>query len=310
MNKKPTLSISLLSCGNEPHIEDCLKGIAALREWMKVEIVVVDTSPEKSEDVRRVIKKYADKIVDFDWCDDFSAARNVGLQKCRGEWFMFVDDDEVLQNADSIANFFGSGDYRKYNTASIIIRNLGDEKGTKHFDQWAPRLYRKPKNAHFEGLVHEHFVPADYPLKALDAVVRHYGYVFETKKDLLDHIARNSRLLEKEIEEQPNEITARIHYLQEHVRKQDFIAQKRIALDCLARLEGMGGRQNSIYRGLCQGLIMRADRVEGRSGEALERFRSLMPAEDYLPVARAYFFKEAAKACETMRESIFPFMME
>ena len=35
---------------------------------------------------------------EFKWCDDFAKARNAGLEKCTGEWFMYIDDDEWFGN--------------------------------------------------------------------------------------------------------------------------------------------------------------------------------------------------------------------
>lgn len=298
--KQPILSISLLSCGTEPHIEDCLNGIAPLREKLGAEIIVVDTSAEKEGDVRSIIEKYADEVVDFDWCDDFAAARNAGLKRCHGEWFMFVDDDEVFQSVDPIIDFFESGEYRDYHTASIVIRNLGDDGGNEFYDNWVPRMHVRPKGAHFEGRVHERYTPAEYPLKALTAIVDHYGYIFNTKDEFEEHIGRNLRLIKAELAEHPDDVVMRVQLLQEYGRKRDFDRQKEIALDILSRLKGKRSRQASIYRGICQGLILRADRMQERYGEAEERLLALKKRKSYLPVAKAYFAQEGARLYDIM----------
>ena len=298
--EKPVLSISLLSCGTEPHIEDCLKGLMPLKKHLGAQIVIVDTSAEKSGGVRETIERYSDEVVDFDWCDDFAAARNAGLNRCNGEWFMFVDDDEVLIESDAIIEFFTNGDYKNYASASIILKNYGDEVGTKHFDNWIPRLHRRPKNARFENRIHEHYIPAEYPIKALHAFAVHYGYIFRTKEEFLAHSDRNLRLLEKELVDHPEDIHMRIHYLQEYVRKRDFDRQQEIALDCINRLKGHGDRQSQIYRGLCYSLLLRANRLQGKYDDAKKLLVKLKKRKNNNPVVRAFFAQEGARIYDAL----------
>ena len=295
LKKKPILSISLLSCGVEPHIEDCLKGLVPLKENLGAELIIVDTSPEKSGDVRSIIEQYADEVIDFDWCDDFAAARNAGLSKCSGEWFFYVDDDEVLENTKEIVRFFLSGEYQNYNTASIIIRNLGDEKGTTVFDSWVPRIHKRPDGAHFESRIHEHYIPGEYPIKALNVIARHYGYIFRTKEEFLAHSKRNLSLIEKELAENPDDDHMRIHFFQEYVRQRDFDRQREIAEDFLIRLKGKHDRQSAIYRGICHGMLLRADRIQENLAEGKKRIRSLEKEKQSLPVVKAFYAMEAAR---------------
>ena len=293
---KPLLSISLLSCGTEPHIEDCLKGLVPLKKELGAEIIVVDTSPNKNGEVRCIIEKYADKVVDFDWCDDFAKARNAGLFECTGDWFMYVDDDEVLENEKYLISFFTSGEYKNFHVASIIIHDLLDESGGRSFDAWTPRLFEMKKGARFESRVHEHFVPAEYPLKALNTSVRHYGYIFESHEAFIAHVSRNIRLLQLELDEHPDNIPARIHLLQENVRKRDIDMQRRIAAECLAQLKRKSDRQSRIYQGLCKGILLRADRIEkDYTNIGIKDNLLLWKDDNVLPVVRAFFALEGAR---------------
>ena len=91
---KPRLTISLLSSGRENTIERCLSSLAPFKEQISTEIIVVDTDPDHNAEVNFTLEKYADQIIPFKWCDDFSAARNIGVDAASGEWFLFLDDDE------------------------------------------------------------------------------------------------------------------------------------------------------------------------------------------------------------------------
>ena len=102
---KPVLSISLLCAGKKPEeTRKCLDSLLTIKEKIDTEIIIVDTGCDDS--MKEMISRYADRIIPFSWCDDFSKARNAGLSECSGEWFMYIDDDEWLDDTKAIASFF------------------------------------------------------------------------------------------------------------------------------------------------------------------------------------------------------------
>ena len=71
---KPILSISiLLSTHDVETAKKCLSSIQPLLD-IGAELLVTDTGC--SPQVRSVAEGYADQMIDFRWCDDFSAAEN------------------------------------------------------------------------------------------------------------------------------------------------------------------------------------------------------------------------------------------
>ncbi|NQE34876.1 glycosyltransferase family 2 protein [Microcoleus asticus] len=76
-NEEATLSRTL----------DSVKGVVD-------EIVVVDTG--SGDRTREVARGYGARVYDFEWCDDFAAARNECLKHAQGDWILVLDADEVL----------------------------------------------------------------------------------------------------------------------------------------------------------------------------------------------------------------------
>ena len=98
------LSISLLVSDRGGFQERCLDSLSELRRKVPSELIVVFTG--KDPEVRKNIEKYTDRIIPLEWCDDISAARNCGLREARGEWFLFLDDDEWFEDTEEIVRFF------------------------------------------------------------------------------------------------------------------------------------------------------------------------------------------------------------
>ncbi len=58
------------------------------------EMIVVDTG--STDNTKQIALDHGAKVFDFEWIDDFAAARNFSLSKCRGDWVMWLDADDVL----------------------------------------------------------------------------------------------------------------------------------------------------------------------------------------------------------------------
>jgi tetratricopeptide (TPR) repeat protein len=76
-NEEATLSRTL----------DSVKGVVD-------EIVVVDTGSR--DRTREIARESGARVYDFEWCDDFAAARNESLKHAQGDWILVLDADEVL----------------------------------------------------------------------------------------------------------------------------------------------------------------------------------------------------------------------
>ena len=132
------LTISLLVSDRIATLGRCLSSITPLLRELDAELIIVYTghSPETLE----LAKQYTSHIIPFTWCNDFAKARNAGLNAAKGEWFLYLDDDEWFEDVDEILYFFKSGEYQRYQTAFYIQRNYTDLEGVSYADAGVCRI--------------------------------------------------------------------------------------------------------------------------------------------------------------------------
>ncbi len=58
------------------------------------ELIVVDTG--STDATKALAAEHGAKVFDFDWIDDFSAARNFSFEQCTGKWILWLDADDRI----------------------------------------------------------------------------------------------------------------------------------------------------------------------------------------------------------------------
>lgn len=210
--KKPSviLSVGMIVKNEERHLENCLKALKPFLDSIQSELIIVDTGSEDA--TKEIAQRYTDKVYDFEWCNDFSAARNAGLQKARGEWFMFVDADEYLDDDFSeMTKFFRFPEVnKKYNSASVIIRSYTNSENKVYVDFLGSRIVRLLPETRFDGVIHE-CLPMPQPHGCFSTVFHHYGYKYKTKAERNVKFKRNLELLRGEYEKNPDDLRILSH---------------------------------------------------------------------------------------------------
>lgn len=85
-----TISLCMIVKNEEKVLARCLDSIGDLMD----EIIIVDTG--STDRTKEIAGKYTDKIYDFEWIDDFAAARNFSFSKAECEYIYTADADEIL----------------------------------------------------------------------------------------------------------------------------------------------------------------------------------------------------------------------
>lgn len=191
------LSVGMIVKNEEENLPNCLDALQPLLEAIPSELIIVDTG--STDATRAIAAQYTDKVYDFEWSDDFAAARNETLKYAQGEWYMYLDADEWLESCDGIIEFFRDKDaLAKYNCAAFNIRNYMDHEKTMSTQFHASRIARRFPEMEFRSRVHEQLLRHG-PQKILDCVAIHYGYTQDDGKDMRKN-ERNLPILLKMIE--------------------------------------------------------------------------------------------------------------
>ena len=180
------LSVGMIVKNEEKYLRKCLEALSPILNSVPSELIIYDTG--SSDDTVEIAKDFTDKVYSIEWHGDFAWARNHTIDKSVGEWYMFIDADEIFENTNEIISFFDSGDFRNYNSASYLINNLSVDGAPSKIR--ITRLLRLEKGTRFTEAIHEQ-IESKPPHKFLDCLANHYGYYYESHEEKVSKFERN-----------------------------------------------------------------------------------------------------------------------
>ncbi|MCL1802364.1 MAG: glycosyltransferase [Eubacteriaceae bacterium] len=86
-----TISLCMIVKDEEKVLARCLSSIKGGVD----EIIIVDTG--STDSTKRIAREFTDKVYDFEWIDDFSAARNYSFSLATMDYQMWLDADDVVE---------------------------------------------------------------------------------------------------------------------------------------------------------------------------------------------------------------------
>lgn len=215
------LTIGMIVKNEEKYLQRCLEAVKPILEKVDSELVIADTG--STDGTEKIAREFTDKVFHFEWCDDFAAARNSTLERALGEWYMALDADEILTDTASLVEFFNSGEYKKYNSASFVIKNFKDRELTECTFFNAPRLVKIQKDTHYIHPVHECLHPYAEPVKILPMTAEHLGYILEDNKELIGKkCERNLALLFKQLRQNSRDYFCLYNLCQTYLTMKDY----------------------------------------------------------------------------------------
>jgi len=191
----PVLSLCMIVKDEELHLRNCLDSVKDVAD----EIVLVDTG--SADGTIKIAEEYGAKIYNYEWVNDFSAARNFALGKTTGNWVLCLDADEQLsdQSIHELKKIISSNEVAGYYcTVKSLIQEENSDSSVRDVRLFANSLHIK-----FSGRVYEQIVPSlienDYKILSSQIIINNYDDCSngEGKKTKAE---RNLSLLLKEYE--------------------------------------------------------------------------------------------------------------
>ncbi|WP_315793789.1 glycosyltransferase family 2 protein [Paenibacillus sp. BIC5C1] len=189
-----TLSLVMIVKNESAVLSRCLESVVKLVD----EVVVVDTG--STDNTLQIAREYNAKIYNYQWNNDFAAARNYALEQSTSDWNLVLDADEFISNdcLATIQEFIHSAP----EIGKVKVKNQFESQGQINTEiSYISRIF--PKQCRYIGKIHEQ-IQSDMKRVILAVEITHDGYLNKTKSD------RNIPILLDCIKEQPQD--AYYHY--------------------------------------------------------------------------------------------------
>jgi tetratricopeptide (TPR) repeat protein len=239
----PRLSVCMIVKDEEEFILQAIESVKALA----YQVVVVDTG--STDRTVALAESLGAEVHHFEWNDNFSDARNYSLEHVTGDWVLILDADEILDpkgNEDLARDLYSENQLGfRIPLANFMRTEDHTLEQTGDGVTYVPRLFRNAPGLHFVGIVHEQIFSSIVVRQGhwgMDSGIGrtrllHFGYDPSVKISR-DKVKRNLRLLDKAVEEMPDEPALLMNYaldLFNDGRIDEAITQNRHAMKMLAQ---------------------------------------------------------------------------
>lgn len=297
------ISVCIIAKNEEARIERLLNSL----QPYSFEIVLVDTG--STDHTKELASHYTGCIYDFEWKDDFSAARNFSLEKASNNWIFMMDCDEWIETIDmEELHYFRT--HLSKSVGSITRRNItGTPEQPGVTMDYTERFFDR-RLFHYTGRIHEQLTPKfgkTFENLLLNTVIGHDGYQM-TEEQRHQKAQRNISLLLEELQQRPEDP----YLLYQLGKGYEMIPDLRTAVDYFRKALQKDPDPSLAYT---QSLILSfgqslLELQEAEQAVILERYeRDLSDSADYLHLMgciyyetqnyeKALVLQEKALACE------------
>ena len=179
MWKMVTISLCMIVKNEEKILERCLDSVADLVD----EIVIADTG--STDATKEIARRYTEKVYDFPWTDDFSAARNFVFSRATREYIYSADADEVLspENRERF-RLLKETLLPEVEIVQMKYANQLQFNTVYNYDEeYRPKVFKRKRDFVWEAPIHE-TVRLEPVIYDSDIVITHLPGESHAKRDL------------------------------------------------------------------------------------------------------------------------------
>ncbi len=206
---KPDLSVCIIARNESTMLPACIESVLPVAK----EIIVVDTGSE--DNTIELAHKSGCKVIEANWENDFSKARNIALNAAKYEFILSIDADERLLNPEALIGILNNAKTTTGAWLTEVKSEAINEKGNKDtFVSNLIRLFRNRSEIKYEGIVHEQVVHSiqsnNYNIENTNIKILHLGYSL-SPQEMLRKQQRNLKLLNVALEIDGSDYYALLH---------------------------------------------------------------------------------------------------
>lgn len=166
----PTIGLAMIVRNEEDKLPACLDSVKGHVD--QIVIVLAGKSTDRTEAIAR---QYTDEVYDFDWVDDFAAARNFAFSHLTTDYAFWLDADDVVINADKLHYVASEAERQGFGVMHLPYEYRHDDKGRVLVVHTRERLLKRELGWYWINRVHE-YAKCDTPHVvgyADDVVIKH-----------------------------------------------------------------------------------------------------------------------------------------
>lgn len=181
-----SISLCMIVRNEEDSLGRCLESVRGAVD----EIIITDTG--STDRTKEIAASYGAVLYDFEWIDDFAAARNFCFGKATQSFILWLDADDVIEKADleKLKKLKAQKNF-PYDSVSMNYHLTFDEKGNPLYSLRRNRLVRRSCGFRWIGPVHEYL--------AVSGRIYHSDIAVTHRKER-SHTDRNLRIYLKRLE--------------------------------------------------------------------------------------------------------------